>query len=97
MTLRRVRVVVTTYDIVKSEYEVHMSGAKDESHTKLPSKQKSEAGSDDTLSRSSDKFGQSINARDKKTKAKKKCALFGVKWWRIVLGIIFILFDSSLY
>ncbi|KAG6884090.1 hypothetical protein C0993_001491 [Termitomyces sp. T159_Od127] len=86
MALRRFRVVVTTYDVVKSEYEVHMSGAKDESQTRLPSKKKSEAGSDDdTSSGPSDKFGRSLKTTGKKSKANKKCALFGVRWWRIVL------------
>ncbi|KAH0578535.1 hypothetical protein H2248_003684 [Termitomyces sp. 'cryptogamus'] len=86
--LRKFRVVVTTYDVVKSEYEAYMSGAKDESHTKLSSKKNSEAGSDDdTSSGALDKFGRSLNVKEKKTRPKsnKKSALFGVKWWRVVL------------
>ncbi|KAG6888775.1 hypothetical protein C0995_006104 [Termitomyces sp. Mi166 len=86
IALRKQRVVVTTYDVVKSEYEVYMSSAKDESQTKLPTKKKSEATSDDeNSSDATGKFGRSLNAKKKKTKSNKKCALFGVKWWRIFL------------
>ncbi|KAG6919121.1 hypothetical protein DXG01_008928 [Tephrocybe rancida] len=85
--LRKYRVVVTTYDVVKSEYEAHQSNsAKDESQTKLPSKtKKPTVDSSDEDSADSEKFGRTLGAKAKKTKSPKKSALFGVKWWRVVL------------
>ncbi|KAG6811355.1 hypothetical protein H0H92_007820 [Tricholoma furcatifolium] len=89
MVLRRSRVVVTTYDVVKSEYEAHISDAKDESQSKLTSKKKSSpASSDDNDSdNSSENFGRTLAlaAKPQRKKNPKKCALFGVKWYRVVL------------
>ncbi|KAG6890238.1 hypothetical protein C0992_002766 [Termitomyces sp. T32_za158] len=82
VALRKFRVVVTTYDVVKSEYEVHTSGAKDESQTRLPSKKKNEVCSDDdTSSGPPNKFGRSLKTKAKKNKANKKC--FGIDESRI--------------
>ncbi|KAG6815677.1 hypothetical protein H0H87_012343 [Tephrocybe sp. NHM501043] len=79
MALRKYRVVVTTYDVIKSEYEAHTANsAKDESQTKLPAKKKSALdSSDDELP---------VATKIKKPKSTKKAALFGVKWWRVVLA-----------
>ncbi|KAG5637212.1 hypothetical protein H0H81_005375 [Sphagnurus paluster] len=89
LALRKFRVVVTTYDVVKSEYEAYKSdSAKDESksQTKLPSKKKPATNSsDDDNSDSEGNFGRTIAAKAKKPKSNKKSALFRVKWWRIVL------------
>jgi SNF2 family DNA or RNA helicase len=91
--LRRAHVVVTTYDVVKSEYESYNPSAKDESKSKSKSKKKAPVdSSDDELdsSDSADHFGRTV-ASKKAAKAKagkKKDALYQLKWWRIVLGIL---------
>jgi hypothetical protein len=83
--LRKVRVVVTTYDVVKSEYEAHIAPTKDESQKKQATKKKASTLSDDENSDdSAEHFGRTI--KSKKSKSPKKSALFQVKWWRIVLG-----------
>lgn len=85
--LRKVRVVVTTYDVVKSEYEAHMRSTKDESQSKLPAKKKKSAAlsDDENSDDSAEDFGRTIAAKTKKSKSPKKSALFEVQWWRIVL------------
>ncbi|KAF8065081.1 SNF2 family DNA-dependent ATPase [Lyophyllum atratum] len=86
LVLRKHRVVVTTYDVVKSEYDAYTSSAKDESQTKLKSKKKAaEASDSDDSSGSGEHFGRTIAAKTKKAKSPKKSALFHVPWWRIVL------------
>ncbi|KAF8062181.1 SNF2 family DNA-dependent ATPase [Lyophyllum atratum] len=86
LVLRKHRVVVTTYDVVKSEYDAYSSSAKDESQTKLKSKKKAaEASDSDDSSGSGEHFGRTIAAKTKKAKSPKKSALFHVPWWRIVL------------
>jgi hypothetical protein len=87
-TLRKVRVVVTTYDVVKSEYEAHIGTTKDESQPKSGAKKKKAAvpSDDDDSDDSVEHFGRTIAAKAKRSKAPKKSALFQVKWWRIVLG-----------
>jgi hypothetical protein len=72
---------VTTYDVVKSEYDNYCASAKDESQTTLKPKKKKGAESDDD----SDSSG-AVRKSKPRSKAKTKCALFGVKWFRIVLG-----------
>lgn len=88
---RRAHVVVTTYDVVKSEYEAYEAGIADEIvgkgkvAAKKNTKKKSSSrlsdndGSDDT------KVGSSLPAKKGK-KVVRKAALFKTKWWRIVLG-----------
>ncbi|KAF5384216.1 hypothetical protein D9615_003378 [Tricholomella constricta] len=86
LALRKFRVVVTTYDVVKSEYEAYMSTAKDESQTKLTSKKKTaDSSDDDDSSGPAEHFGRTIASKTKKSKWNKKAALFGVQWWRVVL------------
>jgi len=76
---------VTTYDVVKSEYEAHISSAKDESQPKSKKNNKS-ADSDDDSDDSGEHFGRTIASKARKSKVPKKSALFQVQWWRIVLG-----------
>ncbi|RDB17334.1 hypothetical protein Hypma_001783 [Hypsizygus marmoreus] len=83
--LRRVRVVVTTYDVVKSEYLAYQSNAKDETQTKLTKKKAVNSSDDDSSSGSAEHFGRTISSKSRRTKSPKKSALFQVKWWRIVL------------
>lgn len=77
--LRKYHVVVTTYDTVKSEYAAHNPAAsKAKNESKATSKKKSTKDSEE-------------QSEDEKPKKKgkatvKKCAIFGVKWWRVVLG-----------
>jgi len=81
--LQKHHVVVTTYDTVKSEYVSYSPSAKDESKKSKASSKAAAADSDYDHSES-DSLGK---AKKPKTKAgSKKCALFGVKWWRIALG-----------
>ena len=78
-TLRSSHIIITTYDIVKSEYEAYQEIAKNES--KQLNVDSDDENSDNT--RASEK---------PKTKSKGrgggsgKSALFKVKWWRVVLG-----------
>lgn len=83
--LAKYHVVVTTYDTVKSEYVSHSPSAKDESKkSKASSKAKAVDSDDDSESEGSSRLKKS------KTKAgAKRCALFGIKWWRVVLGAFF--------
>lgn len=88
---------VTSFNIVASEYASHTGDGKDESGSKKKPKKgpdpedEAEADSD-----SSSNFGKALKeAREirakkaaPKKKAKKLDALFGVKWWRIVLGML---------
>ncbi|KAG6865601.1 hypothetical protein C0991_001025 [Blastosporella zonata] len=83
MVLRKHRVVVTTYDVVKVEYDAHQANsAKDESQTKLSKKTPANSSDDDDAG---DDFGKTLGTKVKKSKSAKKAAIFGVKWWRIVL------------
>jgi hypothetical protein len=85
---------VTSYNVVSSEYAAFTGDAKDESGAKTKKKKKaaSESDSESGDSDSSSNFGKTLKqARTaKKAPAKKKGkkldALFGVQWWRIVLG-----------
>lgn len=79
--LRRHNVVVTTYDVVKSEYAVFVPEAKDESKK---SKAKASLGDSDSDSEEAEHFGRTVKKLTASS-SKKKDALFNVKWWRIVL------------
>jgi hypothetical protein len=82
-----VRVVVTTYDVVKSEYEAHIAPTKDESQRKQAAKKKKAPtlSDDENSDDDAEHFGRTITGKAKK-KSPKKSGLFQVKWWRIVLG-----------
>ena len=84
--LQKYHVVVTTYDTVKSEYVSHSPSAKDESKKSKVSKAKA-ADLDDDDDSESDSFEKAKKSRSKA--GSKKCALFVVKWWRLVLGTFF--------
>ncbi|KAF8647534.1 hypothetical protein AX16_006641 [Volvariella volvacea WC 439] len=75
--LAKNHVVITTYDVVKSEFEVFSSEDGKPSGGKGRKKKESSQRDDDE---DSDESLPSL-----KKSAKKKCALFGLKWWRIVL------------
>ncbi|EIN06926.1 hypothetical protein PUNSTDRAFT_90645 [Punctularia strigosozonata HHB-11173 SS5] len=81
-------VVVTTYQVLASEYASHGTGAKDES-AKSGKAKKQSVSSDDSSSADSDDssaFGRSLAKKKAKPKAKAvKAALFDVKWFRVVL------------
>lgn len=78
--LRKQHIVVTTYDTIKSEYSSFNPAAKNESKASS-SKKKANKDSDDD----SDSDPRTVKKRSKN--ASKKCALYGVKWFRIVLGM----------
>lgn len=82
--LTRSHIVITTYDTLKSEFEAFFGSAKNEGDPK-PKAKKTTIDSDDD-SDSVEDFGRTVVAK-KKSKAPKKCPLFKVKWWRIVLGV----------
>lgn len=73
--LKRAHVVITSYSIVANEYAAFSDDGKDESKSKK-SKKGDESSDEEILPRKSAKA------------TKKKAALFGVKWWRIVLGMM---------
>lgn len=95
--LRNVHVVVTTYDVVKSEYEVYNSlSAKDEAKT-TTKKGKAPSSDDEDSADSAEHFGRTLVSKAKKSTTQKKSALFQVKWWRIVLGMLRLPFVSCYY
>ena len=77
--LRQNHIVVTTYDVVKSEFGAFKPAAKDESkQSKLKSKSKgSDSDSDDSLP---------IRKKTMSRTPKVKDATMKMKWWRVVLG-----------
>ncbi|KAJ7749566.1 SNF2 family DNA-dependent ATPase [Mycena maculata] len=89
--LRRAHVVITTYDTVRSEYAAFAPTAKDEiKTTAAKAKAKARADSDlDDSDSEAEHFGRTVAGKGKapaKGKPKPKaCALFEVKWWRVVL------------
>ncbi|CAA7266240.1 unnamed protein product [Cyclocybe aegerita] len=82
--LQRNHIVVTTYDTVKSEYEAFSPSAKDESKSSKSSAKKKKDDSDDDSSEA-ETFGRTVAKKGKAKAPVKKCALYGVKWWRTVL------------
>lgn len=89
--LRRAHVVITTYDTVRSEHASFAPTSKDELKTAAAkAKVVAISDSDDSASEA-EHFGRTVGAKKGKAPAKGKakekvCALFEVKWWRIVLG-----------
>lgn len=88
--LQKYHVVVTTYDTIKSEHAAYYPEAKDESSSKASSKKKVSAGSDSDDSDSDSAPARPAAKKGKGKAATKKCALFGVKWYRIVLGSFYL-------
>ena len=83
--LRRYHVVVTTYDTVKSEYDSYTPPAKDEGKK---GKTKSQLlGSDSDDDSDSDDVAKKFKNKKAGKAPVKKCALYGVKWFRTVLGM----------
>jgi len=80
ITLQKHKVVVTTYDIVKSEYAVFSLAAKDESKKK---KKEASSGSE---SDETEYSGRKVTKTGASNSKKDKDALFHTKWFRIVLG-----------
>ncbi|KAL4267211.1 SNF2/RAD54 Helicase and Transcription Factor [Pleurotus pulmonarius] len=72
--LRRHHIVVTTYDVVKSEYAVYRPEVKDESKSKAK-KKKAASDSDDDI--------PAVKKAAKK--GPKRDAIFRIKWWRVIL------------
>lgn len=79
ITLQKHRVVVTTYDVVKSEYAAFSLAAKDESKKKKVSFPDSE-------SDEAEYFDRNVTKTVASNSKKEKDVLFRVKWFRIVLG-----------
>jgi hypothetical protein len=72
--------VITTYDVLRSEHKVH-SGLPTKSKTQGPKQNEDNSGSDDSL------LGKPLPKKKRAPKAKAKlCALYEIKFWRIVLG-----------
>ena len=70
---------------MKSEYVSYSPPAKDESKSAKASSRKSTP--DDSEDESEEDFGRTIRKPAVKGKAPaKKCAIYGVKWYRVVLG-----------
>lgn len=79
LALSRAHVVLTTYDVVKSEH-----GLFDPSSAVKPSSSKSAAGKGNYST--DDSSVEELKALPAKKSTKKlKTALFGVRWWRVVL------------
>ncbi|KAG8736436.1 hypothetical protein FRC10_009318 [Ceratobasidium sp. 414] len=87
-TLERADVVITSYQVVSSEHAAHLGGsassAMEPKKKTAASKSKKKALSDESGSDSESDVGRSLGAK-KGSKKAKPAALFGVKWWRIVL------------
>lgn len=74
--LKKAHVVITSYSIVANEYAAHSGDGKDESKSKSKKSKKDDDESSD----------EEVLPKKSRKAPKKKAALFGVKWWRIVLG-----------
>ena len=72
--LRRAHVVITSYNTVTSEHSAYLASAKDD--------RENSSGSED-----SDELSKKLAAAKKRVSKSQKSALFGVKWWRVVLGL----------
>jgi SNF2 family DNA or RNA helicase len=86
--LARNDVVITSYTIVANEFETK---APAEAENKAKKKKAAKAKKDDFIA-SDDELEVDYLKTSKKTAPKKKkmkCALFGVMWWRIILGPCF--------
>ncbi|KDR77106.1 hypothetical protein GALMADRAFT_66302 [Galerina marginata CBS 339.88] len=81
--LQKYFVVVTTYDTVKSEYMAFNPPAKDESKASSKASSKKPTSSDEDSEE--EDFGKTVKKKAAGKAGKKKCAIFGVKWWRAVL------------
>lgn len=80
--LKRTDVVITTYDVLRSEHKVY-SGTATKSKTQAAKQHEDNSGSDDSL------LGKSLPKKNAKRapKAKAKlCALYDIQFWRVVLG-----------
>ncbi|KIY68112.1 hypothetical protein CYLTODRAFT_351900 [Cylindrobasidium torrendii FP15055 ss-10] len=71
--LRKHHIVVTTYDVLKSEHKAFMPDVKDESKTKSKKKKNDDYSSDEE------------EVKPKKRAAKVKTAVMEMKWWRVIL------------
>ena len=81
--LKRADVAITTYEVLRSEHKAY-TGVAAKSKAQAEKHSEDDSGSDDSM------LGKSLKKkaapkRARKTKA-KLCALFEVKFWRIVLG-----------
>ncbi|KAF8635554.1 hypothetical protein AX15_000207 [Amanita polypyramis BW_CC] len=76
----RAHIVVTTYDVVKSEYEAYLTAAKNEAESKQLNLDSDDDESDTTRARAVTKTKSKARGR-----SSKKSALFRIKWWRVVL------------
>ncbi len=76
--LRRHHIVVTTYDVVKSEYAVYRPEVKDESKSKAK-KKKAASDSDDDIP----------VVKKAAKKGPKRDAIFRIKWLRVILGKVY--------
>lgn len=80
--LKNAHIVVTTYDTVKSEYNVYNPADDKETDKKSKAKKKSLDESD------SDSDSDARPAIKRPARAsRKKDALLKIRWWRIVLGM----------
>ncbi|KAG5220159.1 SNF2 family DNA-dependent ATPase [Salix suchowensis] len=77
--LRRHHIVVTTYDVVKSEYAVYRPDVKDESKSKAKKKKAATSDSDDDVP----------VVKKAAKKGPKRDAIFRIKWWRVILGKVY--------
>src|SRR5579859_7918355 len=80
--LKRSHVVITSYSTVASEHAAFVPEGKDKSKGKKTAHLGSDSDSADSDS-GGDNFGGVLKAT---RSSGKKVALFGVNWWRIVLG-----------
>ena len=84
-TFRNVHVVITTYDTLKSEFGVFKPEAKKSKKKKEgDGKPEPDSGSDSEAY----EYIPKVKSTRKTSSAKKKDALFHVKWWRVVLGMV---------
>ncbi|KAG8748924.1 hypothetical protein FRC12_013711 [Ceratobasidium sp. 428] len=87
--LEKADVVITSYQVVSSEHGAHLGGSASSAAAPkkkaAASKSKKANLSGDSESDDDDDVGSSLGAKRGGAKKAKPAALFGVKWWRIVL------------
>jgi hypothetical protein len=88
--LKRSHLVITSYNIVASEYASYVPATSKGSSAKGKKKAETDSDTESSDSDSDARFKKIVGVKKKpgpKPRSGTKDALFHLKWWRIVLGV----------